>query len=345
MKAFEKLKVGIIGLGHWGPNIVRSLSSHPRCEIGYVCDLLESTIQRIDYLIPVECKKTTAVDELIQSMEIDAVVVATSASTHYSLVKQALLAGKHVFCEKPLTLDWRQDQELNELALKLKLKLVVGYTFLFNSAVIKLKDLIDNDRMGQLYYLTATRTHMGLVREDVSVIWDLAPHDVSIMNYLLDAVPERVSAVAGKPLGLDEPDVAFINLFYPNGVLAQIHVSWVDSNKERVLRVIGSKARATFNDLDGLEPVRLFEKGIGLDREVQPDFGEFKFLLRDGDIISPKIKQHEPLRMILDNFVRIVLDNASNLTDGAFASKVSSAIAAAHSSIEDSGAPKEVHTE
>ena len=130
-----------------------------------------------------------------------------------------------------------------------------------------------------------------------------------------------------------------------NGVLGQVHVSWVDSNKERNVRVIGSKARAAFNDLDGLEPVRLFEKGIGLDRQVQPDFGEFKFLLRDGDIISPKIEQHEPLRMILDNFVRVVLDDAKNLTDGAFASKVSSAIAAAHRSIENSGAPEEVGTE
>jgi predicted dehydrogenase len=345
MNKSEKLRIGIIGLGHWGPNIVRSLSTHPRCEIRYVCDILDSNIQRVDCLVPVKCRKTVNADELIQSLEIDAVVVSTSASTHYTLVKQALLAGKHVFCEKPLTLDCLQDQELNELALQSKLKLVVGYTFLFNSSIIKLKELIDSDRMGQLYYLTATRTHMGLVREDVSVIWDLAPHDVSIMNYLLDAVPERVSAVAGKPLNLGMPDVAFISLFYPNGVLGQIHVSWVDSNKERNVRVIGSKARAAFDDLDGLEPIRLFEKGIGLDTQIQPDFGEFKFLLRDGDIISPKIEQHEPLRMILDNFVRVVFDDAKNLTDGIFASNVSSAIAAAHRSIENSGAPEEVGTE
>jgi predicted dehydrogenase len=345
MNKSEMLRIGIIGLGHWGPNIVRSLSTHPRCEIRYVCDILDSNIQRVGFLIPVGCKKTVNADELIQSMEIDAVVVSTSASTHYTLVKHALLAGKHVFCEKPLTLDWRQDLELNELALQLRLKLVVGYTFLFNSAVIKLKELVDSDRMGQLYYLAATRTHMGLVREDVSVVWDLAPHDVSIMNYLLNAVPERVSAVAAEPLGLGIPDVAFINLFYPGGLLGQVHVSWVDSNKERVLRVIGSKARVSFNDLDGLEPVRLFEKGIGLDTQIQPDFGEFKLLLRDGDIISPKIEQQEPLRMILDAFVRVVLDDAKNLTDGVFASNVSSVIAAAHRSIENSGAPEEVDRE
>ena len=344
MKTSKKLRVGIIGLGHWGPNIVRSLSSDQRCHIQAVCDLRESAFDRVASLVSPECRKTLLSKELIESQDIDAVVVATTASTHYDLVKQALQAGKHVFCEKPLTLDWRQDQELCILSKASNLKLVVGYTFLFNNSVRKLKELINNGQMGQLYYLTATRTHMGLVRDDTSVVWDLAPHDVAIMNYLLDSVPERVSAVGGQPLGLSVPDVAFINLFYPNNVLGQIHVSWVDSNKERQVCVIGSKARAVFNDLDGLEPVRIFEKGIKKDDQAQPDFGEFKLLLRDGDIFSPKIQQHEPLKMILDSFIRVILEEADNITDGNFARNVSSSIVAAHKSIENFGTPQKVES-
>jgi predicted dehydrogenase len=340
--AAEKLRLGIIGLGHWGPNIVRNLSSDSRCEIRYVCDLQDSTFKHVENLIPDNCIKTTKADELIQCAEIDAVIVATSASTHFPLVKQTLLADKHVFCEKPLTLDWKQDQELTELAHKVERKLVVGYTFLFNNAIRKIKEMIRSNSLGQIYYLTATRTHMGLVRKDTSVLWDLAPHDVAIMNFLLEKLPLRVSAVGSKPLGLEKQDVAFINLFYPEGVMGQIHVSWVDSNKERIARVIGSKAQVVFNDLDGLEPVRLFKKGIDLDTPINPDFGEFKFLLRDGDIISPKIEQQEPLKMILDSFIRAILNDEENLVDGEFSQNVSRVIMAAQESMSNSGTPEEV---
>ena len=342
MSFAEKISIGIIGLGHWGPNLVRNFSTNIHCSVRYVCDLEESNFKRVENLISTKCIKTTRSEELFQSPELDAIVIATSASTHYPLVKKALQAGKHVFCEKPLTLDFNQDRELCDLAEKSGLKLMVGFTFLFNSAIQKLKEMVDENRMGQLYYLTATRTHMGLVRKDTSAVWDLAPHDVAIMNFLLDAVPERVSAVASSPLGLKNPDVAFINLFYPNGILGQIHVSWVDSNKERVLRVIGSKARAVFNDLDGLEPVRIFEKGIGVETQDEVNYGDFKFLLRDGDIISPKIQLQEPLRMIVDSFISVVREGAKNITDGVYACNVSRTIIAALRSIENGGSSEEV---
>jgi len=338
----KKLKIGIIGLGHWGPNLVRNFAVNSRCDIKYICDLKESNFSRVEDLIPINCLKTTHAEELIQSEEINTVVVATSASSHYPLVKMSLNAGKHVFCEKPLTLDSEQDKELYELANRLQLKLMVGYTFLFNKAINKLKEMVKQNRMGQLYYLSSTRTHMGLVREDTSAVWDLAPHDVAIMNYLLESLPERVSAVASSPLGLKNPDVSFINLLYPNGIMGQIHVSWVDSNKERILRIIGSKARAVFNDLDELEPVRLFEKGIGKGSQDQVNYGEFKFLLRDGDIISPKIELYEPLKMIVNSFVSVVLDGAKNITDGFFAYNISRTILAAHRSIENCGCPEEI---
>mgnify|MGYP006146751627 CR=1 FL=1 len=343
MNLSDKLNIGIIGLGHWGPNLVRVFSNHSDCSIRYVCDLKKSNFKRIEKLVTDECIKTTRAEVLFESSKLDAIVIATSASTHYPLVKKALQSGKHVFCEKPLTLRLQQDRELCELAEKSGLILMVGFTFLFNNAIRKIKEMIEENRMGQLYYLTATRTHMGLVREDTSAIWDLAPHDIAVMNYLLGAVPERVSAVASSPLGLNNPDVSFINLFYPDGILGQIHVSWVDSNKERILRIIGNKARVVFNDLDGLEPLKLFEKGIDVKAtQEEINYGEFKFLLRDGDIISPNIKLEEPLRKIVNSFVQVVCYDADNISDGVVACNVSSTIIAALRSIEKSGSPEKV---
>ncbi len=343
MSLSGKLNVGFIGLGHWGPNLVRVFSNHSDCSIRYVCDLEKSNFKRVEKLVTDECIKTTRTEVLFESSKLDAIVIATPASTHYPLVKKALQAGKHVFCEKPLTLGWQQDKELCELAEKSGLILMVGFTFLFNNAIRKIKEMIEENCMGQLYYLTATRTHMGLVREDTSAIWDLAPHDIAVMNYLLDAVPERVSAVASSPLGLDNPDVSFINLFYPDGILGQIHVSWVDSNKERILRVIGNKARVVFNDLDGLEPLKLFKKRIGVEAtQEEINYGDFKSLLRDGDIISPNVQLQEPLRKIADSFVHVVRKDAENISDGVSACNVSSTIIAALRSIEKSGSPEKV---
>jgi len=338
----KKLRTGVIGLGHWGPNLVRNFSDHPKVDLTHVCDIVPSSFDRVEYLIPKSCTKTTKTPEVINNSEIDAVVIATPSSTHFALVKASLLAGKHVFCEKPLTLETEKDKELCDLADQLGLQLMVGFNFIFNPGIKKLKELIQNQRLGELYSITTKRTHMGLIREDSSVAWDLAPHDVAIMNYLLDASPQRVSAVGSYPLGMDKLGIAFIHLFYASGVIGQIHVSWVDSNKERMVSVIGSKARAVFDDLNSLEPVRLFEKGIGLDDKIESDFGKFKFLLRDGDIISPKIESQEPLKLITDAFVNAALDNAPNICGGSFALNVSRSIMAAHKSIANFGASEYV---
>lgn len=338
----KKLKIGVVGLGHWGPNLVRNFANHPRVELTHVCDVISSTFSRVKGVIANNYVTTTNASEVIESSEVDAVIIATPSSTHFELVKDSLNAGKHVLCEKPLTLDVVKDRELSDLAKRLDLKLMVGFNFLYNNGIRKLKELIQSNRLGQLYSITTKRTHMGMVREDTSVVWDLAPHDVAIMNYLLDDTPQRVSASGSNPLGQGKPDIAFIHLYYAGGVIGQIHVSWVDSNKERAVCVIGSKARAVFDDLNHLEPVRLFEKGIGLDDRIESNFGEFKFLLRDGDIISPKIDLQEPLKNMADAFICSVLDKAENICDGPFALGVSKSISAAHQSISNLGASENI---
>jgi len=196
--------------------------------------------------------------------------------------------------------------------------LMVAHTFLFNSGVRKIGEMVREGRLGRLYYLNATRTHMGLVRRDTNVIWDLAPHDVAIFNYWLEQLPEYVMASGARHLGSAREDAAFIHLVYPNEVLAHIHVSWEDANKERTIKVVGSKARAVFDDLNNLERVRVFEKGIGISNEAR-NFGEFQLLLRDGDIISPRLDQSEPLRVMCEHFVDCIRKGTKPLSDGRFA--------------------------
>lgn len=336
------LQTGVIGLGRWGPNIVRNMVNHPRIRLAGVCDTDESAFERVAKLVPADCRKENTASRIFADPDINAVAVATPARTHYALVREALLAGKHVLSEKPLALTAGENEELCSLAENKGRKLMVGHTFLFNSSVVKMKEIVDSGKLGKLYYATAVRTHLGLVRGDVSVIWDLAPHDVAIMNYLFNMEPERVSAVGARVLASENEDVAFVSLFYPGNVIAQIQVSWIDSNKERLISVIGSKARVAFNDLNAFEPIRFFEKGIGVSGRVAPDYGDFQLLLRDGDIISPKLELREPLGTMIDTFVRVVLDGAENFSDGRFALAVTKVLVAAHRSVKAGGAPQDV---
>lgn len=338
----DSLSVAAIGVGHWGPNVVRNLAHHPRISLACVCDTEAARLENVAQYAGGPVTTLTDAGTVFDDSAINAVAILTPAATHYELTRQALEAGKHVLCEKPLTLDEAQAESLCALAEQKHLKLMVGHTFLFNPAVLKLKTLLDEGQIGSPYYLTSVRTHLGLVRNDVGVLWDLAPHDVVIMNYLLDAQPVRVSATGANPLHTGHEDVAFVNLTYPGGVIGSIHVSWMDTHKERSVAVIGDRGRAVFDDLDNLEPVRLFQKGIAVQTGPTPDFGEYHLLLRDGDIISPKVRRGEPLAMMIDAFVRLVCDDEDNPSIGKSGVEVARALAAAQRSIEEKGAPQEI---
>ncbi len=208
-----------------------------------------------------------------------------------------------------------------ELAEEKKLILMVGHTFLFNNAIKKLKELISNNSLGKIYYINSTRTHLGPIREDVDVVWDLAAHDISIFNYLLDKEPEEVSAVGGFFLKENRCDTAFINLFYENNILAHIHISWLNSNKVRQIEVVGEKQRILFDDLNNLEKLKIFQKGISVSKPVD-NFGEFQYLLRDGDIISPKIELKEPLMNQCLEFIKSIKKGKVEVSDGRFAWKI-----------------------
>ncbi|MBI4550168.1 MAG: Gfo/Idh/MocA family oxidoreductase [Candidatus Omnitrophica bacterium] len=331
------IKVALAGYGHWGTNYLRNLQLIDTAEIAYVCDPSPLAHRRVQKLFP-HIQTVTDIGVVLSDEEVDAVIISTPAATHYELTKKALLAGKHVLVEKPLALSVEDAEELASLSQDAKKTLMVGHTFLYNPAVRKMKDCIDRGILGKIYYLQAARTHLGLIRNDVSAVWDLAPHDISIFCYLLGREPLKVSAVGTGHLNPKLEDLAFINLFFGDDVLGNIHISWVDSNKLRQVAVIGSKARVLFDDLNPLEKIRIFEKGVSLDKPYS-NFGEFQLLLRDGDILSPKVEAEEPLRNVCLEFLDCIRTGRKPLSDAANGLQVVRTMCAIQKSIQAEGQP------
>jgi predicted dehydrogenase len=237
-------------------------------------------------------------------------------------VRDALEAGLDVLAEKPFTLTVAEAEDLTRRAAERDRILMVAHTFLFNPSVRQIKSYIRDGTVGDFYYAKARRTHLGLVREDVNAVWDPAPHDVSMFLLLLEESPLEVQAVGRRVLRRDREDAAFVNLAFPSGVIAQLSVSWADSNKERYLDIVGSKSRVAFDDLNVQEPIRIFYKGIAVEGNPDPSFGEFKYLLRDGDILSPKVTAQEPLRVLCDEFVAALTSRVRPFSDAAFGTRV-----------------------
>ena len=279
----------------------------------------------------------TSAEELARRTDIDAVIVATPATSHAGIIEMLLEHGKHVLCEKPLTTASADAERLIELAARRELVLMTGHTFIYNTALNTVRTLVREDDTS-IYYLYARRTNLGPIRDDVNALWDLASHDVAIFTYLLDALPSWVSATGLSVLGTSRADVGFVALGYPDGRMAHIHVSWADPSKVRELVVVGSKRRIVFNDMDALEPVRIFSKGVAARPEAS-SVGELPFLMRDGDIVSPRIQMVEPLRAQNLHFAQCVLDGLTPATDGAFGLNVVRVMEAIDLSVASSGTP------
>ena len=323
MKSLQgEIRVGVIGCGHWGKNYLRVFSGMTGVKLTALSDLDPAKRAAFQATYP-GVATFSNVDRLLESGLCDAVVVASVASTHFEVVKKALEAGVDVLSEKPLTLNTAEAEDLCSIAARQKLILMVAHTFLFNPSIIQIKKYKNEGMLGDMYYVNARRTHLGLIREDVNAVWDLAPHDVSVFLHVLGEMPTKVQAMGRQMLRAGREDVAFINLEFPSGVIASIHVSWADSNKERFMNFVGSKCRIGFDDLNLQEPVRIYYKGISVEQNVESgSFGEFKYLYRDGDILSPKIPVQEPLRVLCEEFVSSVRSRTPHFSDGRFGVKV-----------------------
>jgi predicted dehydrogenase len=334
------MRVGIIGCGHWGKNYVRIFDQLSRVEVVGAADRLDTNLAFVSERFP-RVSITRDPDSLLEDPEIDAVVIATPAASHYEIAARAIEAGKHVIVEKPLALEPAECERLTEEADTRRLILMVGHTFLYNDSIRKIKEIVQQEETGEVYYLTSRRNHLGKIRDDVGVLWDLPAHDVSIFSYLLEREPVAACAVGSSYLRADREDVAFMTLFYPGGTIGHIQASWVDANKIRELVLITGKRRIEFNDLDNLESVRIFEKGISIEHDVE-SFGEFQYRLRDGDILSPKVERSEPLKNLCEHFVECVQEGKRPLSDGVNGTQVVRVLKAASTSMAEGGRRVEV---
>ena len=338
----KQLGIAIIGTGYWGINYVRVFNELPQTKVVAVCDQRSERLQKVERRFP-GTTLTTELAEVLSRDDVDAVVVATPATTHYQVAHACLTAGKHVLVEKPITIKAENAQDLVNLAETKGLTLMVGHIFLYNAGVRKVKDYINQDEASRVYYVYAQRTNLGPIRDDVNALWDLAPHDVSIFNYLLDSTPSWVSATGSKLLQNCCEDVGFISLGYQDGIVGHIHVSWADPNKVREVVVVSNDKRIVFDDIKTMEQVRIFEKGISYEEVDAPSsYGEFRFLVRDGDIISPRIEANEPLKGQCSHFVECVTQNKRPFTDGQAGLKVVQVMEAIDRSLAQNGAPVQV---
>lgn len=337
----DTLGVAVIGCGYWGINYVRVFSELPQARVTAICDQRTDRLQEVGRRFP-NIRLVTDVNQVLDLDGVDAVVISTPAATHYDLARQCLCADKHILLEKPITRTAPEAEELTQMADAKRLTLMVGHTFLYHPGIRKVKDYLQDGKIGQIYYLYARRTNMGPIRKDVSALWDLAPHDVSIFHYLLDSTPRWVSAVGAKILRNCREDVGFVTLGFDSGVIAHIHVSWADSYKVREVVVVGSDMRIVFNDFNAEQRVRVFERGVSIVEPEATSYGEFQLRMRDGDIISPKVAISEPLKNECSHFTECVTQGTRPLTDGWAGRDVVRVMEAIDRSIEHKGAQVEI---
>jgi predicted dehydrogenase len=333
--------IAVIGCGYWGVNYVRLFRELGQSPTLVACD------ERVDRLGELrrrfsEIEVRGSMDDALAIDGVDAVVVCTPASSHHAVVRRCLEAGKHVLVEKPITTTVADAEDLIELAEARGLTLMVGHTFIYNAGIRKVADFLSEGRAGRVYYAYASRTNLGPFRQDVNVVWDLAAHDVAIFNHLLGTTPEWVSAVGARVLGSRREDVGFVSLGYPDGLVGHVHVSWADPNKVREVVIVGSEGRVAFNDLNPLEPVRIYEKSVVPSPDEASSFGEYHLLVRDGDIFSPRVQVSEPLKNQVCDFLACIATGRRPVSSAHDGREVVRVLEAIDRSILARGAPVEV---
>jgi predicted dehydrogenase len=324
------IRFGVIGYGYWGPNIVRNLHGLDSVKVSAICDQHHAAQKRAMHAYP-DVRVISDANEILKSPDIDVVAVVTPVWTHFELAKAALENGKHVFLEKPLTSNADQAEKLIELAAKKNLKIMVDHTFLFTGAVKKIRQLVDQGELGDLYYYDSTRVNLGLFQHDIDVVWDLAPHDLSIMDYLIRKEPEAVVATGQAHLN-DHADVAFITVYFPENTIAHINVNWLSPVKIRTTLLGGEKKMLVWNDLEADEKVKVYDKGVQINNQE----GVYQLLVsyRSGDMWSPRVEQTEALKVELQYFMDCIETNTTPMNDGVAGLRVIRLLEAAGKSLK-----------
>jgi predicted dehydrogenase len=328
------IRVAIIGYGYWGPRVARNFQGLSGCELAVVCDRNPESLRRASRAHP-GVSVTSDVDEVLRSPNVDVVAVITPVWTHFDLAKRALQAGKHVFVEKPFTATSAQAEELIELAARKNLRVMVDHTFLFTGAVRKIRELIDEGVLGKLYYYDSTRVNLGMFQHDINVIWDLAPHDLSIMDYLIGSTPEAVIATGQKHLNGYE-DVAYITIYFSDRMIAHLNVNWLSPVKVRTMLLGGEKKMLVWNDLEADEKIRVYDRGVNI---VNGDnIYDLLVSYRSGDMWAPRVDPTEALTREIEYFLDCVDKGVTPFNDGVAGLRVVKMLEAAEKSLNCLGA-------
>jgi predicted dehydrogenase len=312
--------IAVVGYGYWGPNLARNFSKLEDCRLAAVVDMSVSRLDKVRRLYPA-VRTTSSYEEILNDRDIHAVVIATPVCSHYPLARQAIQAGKHVLVEKPMTTTVAEAEELILLARRQGVVLMVDHTFVYTGAVRKIRQVIDSGEMGQIYYYDSVRVNLGLFQPDVSVLWDLAPHDFSIMTYLIDKEPVRVSAVGASPVswdGWNQESVVYVTVEFNDSTLAHFHVNWLSPVKVRRTLIGGSKKMVIYDHLDPDNQIKIFDKGVDVHNGNGTTNSRYQALVqyRTGDLLVPKIDQTEALEVLSRHFVESIREGRQPLTDG-----------------------------
>jgi predicted dehydrogenase len=329
------IRFGVIGYGYWGPNIVRNIRSLPNAQVVAVCDQRDSALAKVKAAHP-DIRVTTDPEDLLTATDIDAIAVITPVWTHYELAKKALLNGKHAFVEKPFTSSSWQAKELIELAERKNLQIMVDHTFLFTGAVRKIHQLITDGTMGKLYYYDSTRVNLGLFQHDVNVIWDLAPHDLSVVDFLIGEAPEAIVATGESHLnGLT--DVAYLTAYYPDNVIAHINVNWLSPVKVRTTLIGGENKMLVWNDLEADEKIKVYDRGVNMTNRDREGVYDLLISYRSGDMWAPKVESLEALKSELSYFVGCIENQERPINDGVAGLRIVQMLEAAEKSLSKKG--------
>jgi len=328
------VKVGVIGLGYWGPNLVRNFNASPDSKVVICCDLQPDRCRRLAVQYP-NFKYSQNIRDVIDDPDVNAIVIATPVNTHHALAKEALLAKKHVLITKPITDNLAQAQELVELADKMDVVLQVDHTFIYHPAVEKLKDIVARGELGELYYFDSVRINLGLFQSDVSVLWDLAPHDISVMEYLIERPVEWVQAIGASHADHQSESMAYITVQFADNILGHCHVNWLAPMKTRLVMLGGSRRLAVYDDNLVTEKIKIYDKGIT--RTTIEGLYDALVQYRNGDMYAPAIENSEALGREIKHFIHCIQHSSKPITDGMAGVRVVSILTAAQESIRNEG--------
>ncbi|HDP98148.1 MAG TPA: Gfo/Idh/MocA family oxidoreductase [bacterium] len=336
----DQINVAVVGCGYWGPNLIRNFVQIPESNMKICCDLKSERIDRISKLYP-NLQTTNRLQDILEDSDIDVVAIATPVYSHFEIAKKCLEYNKHVMIEKPLASSTEQCLELIALAESKQRILMVGHTFEYTAAVNQVKELVQSGELGEIFYINCIRANLGLFQPDINVIWDLAPHDLSILMYIMEKYPSSINAQGKSHFNPKIEDVATITLHFENGIIAFLHESWLHPDKIRRLTIVGSQKMLVYDDIEQNEKIRIYDKGV----EAPPyynSYADFHFSYRYGDIYIPKINDYEPLRAECSHFIECVKTGETPRSDGYSGLRVVSILEAGNRSLRDKGNRKTI---